>query len=122
MLIDSLAQELSHRLGQQIAVLFRAKPAIDAAERLADKLTRAGLDAHAVGHLCLDACTAAVISRDDPDAVEQALVLQEIGFVLIDAGRTLDYITRTLRVRIDGQQILLTIHHHVADAALPCAA
>lgn len=118
MLIDALTRELSQRLGQQIATLFRAKPIIDAADQLADILTRAGLDAHPIGHLCLDVCTAAVISRDDPEAIEEVLVLRQITFALVDAGRTTDYVTRTLRTLVNGESILLTVHHHVAGATL----
>lgn len=111
MLIDTIRRELIERHDQQIAALIAAKPGIEAADRLEALLRGAGLDAHAVGHFNYDGCSVAVVSHADPERIEEALVLAGIEFGLVDAARVECYTLRALQVALNGQRVMLTIHH-----------
>lgn len=117
MLMDSLRADLAKLLDHHLVALFAAKPAIDAADGLAALLAENGIAARAFGHLCADACTVAVLSDDDPERVEEALVLLGIQFAITDAARVDSYTLRALQVTFSGQRVLMTIHHHPAIAA-----
>lgn len=116
MLIDTIRREMIERHERQIAALIAAKPIIDAADRLEAILRAAGIEAHAVGHFNYDGCAVAVVTRADPQHVEEALILLGVEFAVTDATRIERMHLRALQVALDGQHVMMAIHHQPVQA------
>lgn len=116
---QSLRRDLMTAMDRSIAALLQAKPKIDAAERLAARLTEAGVQAHAHGHFASDQCTTVVLTEAAPARVEVALISMDIDFVVTDILDTPDYKRRALRATVDGFEVEMVIDHQPAlDGAL----
>lgn len=111
MLALNLQQEFLAKASRTMRALIEAEPVIAAAEKLEALLGAAGLAAHAAGHLAGEECNVCVLSTEDPESIEAALLVANLSFAEIDAARVQTYTMRVLRVIVDGREVRLTINH-----------
>jgi hypothetical protein len=115
MLIDTLRHQMIDRLERELAAIRQAEASIDAVDRLACALLGVGCKAAAVGQMTHDGCTAAVVTHEAPDRVDEALALLGVGYETVDAVDIGSYRLRLIRVHVGGQMVMLSVQHKKAD-------